>query len=57
MIIIYFIMIPIVLLDLETVSGMNPRNDANEVYVPKRRRRYTYEIKQWLKNRVNKTYK
>lgn len=57
MIIIYFIMIPIVLLDLETVSGMNPRNDANEVYVPKRRRRYTYEIKQWLKNMVNKTYK
>ena len=57
MIMIYLIVLPIVLLDLETVYGMNPHDDTNNQYVSKRNRGYAYKIKCWLKSRANKIYR
>ena len=58
MIIIYLMILPIILLGLETDDKMNSRNDTNsESYVPKRKRGYGYRLKRWLNSRANEVYR
>ena len=56
MFIIYCILIPLILIFNDNLPKMNPRNDSNKSYVPKRKRGNTYRLTQWMKCRVNYWY-
>ena len=58
MIIVYLIVLPIIILGLETDDKMNSRNDTNSrSYIPKRKRGYDYKLKVWLSSRANEVYR
>ena len=57
MFIIYCILVPLTVLKINDLHGMTLQNDSAAIYIPKRERGNMYYIRQWMKKKVNETYK
>ena len=57
MIIVYCILIPLTVLQINNLHNMTPWGDSIVSYIPKRNRGNIYKINKWMKKRVNDMYK
>ena len=57
MIIVYCILIPLTVLQINNLHNMTPWSDSIVSYIPKRNRGNIYKINKWMKKRVNDMYK